>query len=285
MTLRCRAWQPNSIPRVQANALLGRVVAGTLAILERAGMPVAARPMVVGAAGGTPPMVRLALPSYGADQAILDALAWWVAQVNGVLAGRPAGDASTALAALVRKISRNAPRGTNSTPFLKAAHEARIPVRHLWGNVFQFGWGARARRLDSSLTDETPSLSTQLAGNKRAAARVMRNAGIPVPRHELVDSADEAVRVAGELGYPVVVKPADLEGGRGVAAGLRSEEAVRKAFKAARVMSRQVLVEKHVEGEDYRVHVHKGEAFWVSHRVPGSVTGNGKDTVAQLLAR
>jgi len=42
-------------------------------------------------------------------------------------------------------------------------------------------------------------------------------------------------------------------------------------------------VEKHVEGNDYRVHVYKGEAFWVSHRVPGSVTGDGKNTVAQLL--
>jgi cyanophycin synthetase len=44
-----------------------------------------------------------------------------------------------------------------------------------------------------------------------------------------------------------------------------------------------VLVEKHVEGDDYRVHVYKDEAFWVSHRVPGSVTGDGAHTVAQLL--
>ena len=272
-------------PSVQAHGLLSRLVAATRALLESAGMPVAARPLVVGRVAGASPSVRLALPSYNADQVTLDALAWVVALMNEALRGQPVDDTLSTLPDLVAKISRQAPKGMNTTPFLHAAHEAGIPVRQVCGNVFQFGWGSRSRRLDSSLTDETSSISTQLARNKRAAARVLRDAGIPVPPHKPANSADHAVRIAGELGYPVVVKPGDLDGGRGVAAGLRSDEAVRTAFVAARALSREVLVEKHVEGNDYRIHVYKGEAFWGVHRVPGGVTGDGISTIEQLLAR
>ncbi len=270
-------------PSVQAHGLLRRLVAGTLAILEHGGMPVVAQPMLVGRTAGDDATVHLALPSYGADQATLDALAWVATLMNLALGGRPVDGSLAALPQLLKQISAQAPKGINTRPFLHAAHEAGIPVRHLWRNVFQFGWGSRSRVLDSSLTDETSAIASQLAKSKRAAARVMREAGIPVPRHEVARSPDHAVTIAAELGYPVVVKPGDQDGGRGVAAGLKSDAAVRKAFAVARALSREVLVEKHVEGNDYRVHVYKGEAFWVSYRVPGSVTGDGSSTVAQLL--
>ena len=112
---------------------------------------------------------------------------------------------------------------------------------------------------------------------------MLRLVGLPVPPHYFARSEDEAVQCAERLGYPVVVKPADLDGGKGVKANLRNPPSVRKAFALAASLSRQVLVEKHVAGRDYRIQVVNGVVHGVLERVPGGVTGNGIDNVQLLL--
>ena len=47
---------------------------------------------------------------------------------------------------------------------------------------------------------------------------------IPVPRRELVSDIHEALRVAAEIGYPVILKAQVLVGGRGLAGGIRTVE-------------------------------------------------------------
>src|SRR5690606_32496452 len=101
-------------------------------------------------------------------------------------------------------------------------------------------------------------IGTRVARNKAMATHTLRQAGLPVPQHRFVRDADEAVRYATQLGWPVVVKPADLDGGRGVAAGLTSAEAVRKAYAQARKLSSSILLEQHIAGKDYRLIVLHG---------------------------
>jgi cyanophycin synthetase len=173
--------------------------------------------------------------------------------------------------------------GSNTQRFLQAAHELRIPWTNLTGNVYQVGQGARSRWIDSSFTDHTPVISSNLARNKLAAADLLRQAGLPAPPHELARDAAHAVRIAERLGWPVVVKPADKDGGVGVAAGLRDPGGVERAYQAARKLSKAVLVEKHVEGRDYRLVVLDGALVWALERVPGGVTGDGSRSVRELV--
>ena len=49
--------------------------------------------------------------------------------------------------------------------------------------------------------------------------------GIPVPRERVAATADEAAKVAGELGLPVVIKAQVLVGGRGKAGGVKRVDA------------------------------------------------------------
>lgn len=220
----------------------------------------------------------------GAFRPAAGALHWVVGVVNLALARRAVNEAGAVLPQILAAMRPFAPQGMNTLRFLEAAHEAGIPWRHVQGNIYQFGWGARGRWLDSSFTDATTHLGSRLARNKFKAAHVLRRAGIPVPDHVMVGDADAAVKAAESFGYPVVVKPPDLDQGRGVAAGLRNAEMVRRAFAAAREHSPEILVERHFEGNDYRLQVFRGEVIWVSHRVPGGVIGDGGSTVAALLA-
>jgi len=55
-----------------------------------------------------------------------------------------------------------------------------------------------------------------LAEDRGAFAEVLAAAGLPAPRYGTATSVDEAVAVADEIGYPVLVRPSYVLGGRGM---------------------------------------------------------------------
>ena len=85
------------------------------------------------------------------------------------------------------------------------------------------------------------------------------------------------------MGYPVVVKPADRDRGEGVTIDIASDASVREAFEKARRLSRRVLVEKQVPGICHRIFVAGDRVLYVVKRLPKSVIGDGKLTVAELV--
>ena len=232
------------------------------------------------------PRARLILP---AGLLSLPALLPCVQALLGVLSAQaseqpldaPVGQLSMAFLAL----KKTRTPGSNSQRFVRAAMALGMPVQDLPGGLVQYGHGQRARWLDSSFTDETSLFSTRLARDKTQTASLLRMSGLPVPPHQRAGNLDDALRIAGRLGYPVVVKPANMDGGVGVAAGLLNAAQVTAAFHASRQHSSDTLVEKHVDGRDYRLVVFQDELVLAIERVPAGVTGDGVHTVAQLLAQ
>lgn len=55
-----------------------------------------------------------------------------------------------------------------------------------------------------------------LAEDRGAFGRVLAEAGLPAPKHGTAYSAAEAVEIAREIGYPVLVRPSYVLGGRGM---------------------------------------------------------------------
>lgn len=160
-----------------------------------------------------------------------------------------------------------------------------IPVDLRPGHV-QYGWGHRLQRLHSTLTGRTGYVAAMIAENKWQSARLLGAAGLPVPEGAVVADYDRALRAADALGWPVVVKPLNQEQGRGVVAGIRGEDGLRRAFDAAdRFSPGEVVVEKHVDGDDHRLQVVNGRCVTALHKTPGGITGDGVSTVGQLLER
>lgn len=121
----------------------------------------------------------------------------------------------------------------------------------------------------------TPSMIRRM-GDKGVAKKMMREAGIPViPGSEgVVDKIDEAISVAAEFGYPVLVKAVAGGGGKGMRL-CHDEAGLRKGFQMARTEAElafsngDVYIEKvidkphHVEiqlmGDSFGNIVHFGE--------------------------
>ncbi|MGZ6878238.1 MAG: carbamoyl-phosphate synthase large subunit, partial [Nocardioidaceae bacterium] len=55
-----------------------------------------------------------------------------------------------------------------------------------------------------------------LAEERGAFGRVLARAGLPAPKHGMASSFPEAQRIAEEIGYPVLVRPSYVLGGRGM---------------------------------------------------------------------
>lgn len=229
---------------------------------------------------------RLVLPTVSAPLGI-EAFTW----LMGVLRRVDAQEAGLAAAiageieATLDRLEPRAPSGLNSRSLIRAAHARDIPVIPLPGGVLQFGYGAGARLFRSTMTDATSAIGAHLSRDKRLANRILAMAGLPVAEQRPVATAEEAGRVAAELGYPVVLKPADLDQGIGVFAGIESAEDLRHAFESAARESGAIVLERFVPGTDYRVNMLDGEVETVVVRIPASVTGDGTASIRQLVDR
>jgi len=174
--------------------------------------------------------------------------------------------------------------GPSTASLVRAAEERGIPwLRLNEQSLVQLGHGKYQQRIQATVTGRTPHISVELASDKEETNKILGSLGLPVPRQELVQSADAAWRAARRLGGPVVLKPYNGNHGRGITINVSQEADVRAGFEAAREHSRSVIVETYLAGGDHRLLVVNGELVAATRRTPGHVVGDGVSTVAQLV--
>lgn len=120
--------------------------------------------------------------------------------------------------------------------------------------------------------------------NKLSTKRLLNAADIATPPGKVFAFGEraQALRFAQELGYPVVIKPIAGSGGKGVYSNITSQCAFMDAW-AAQPSDQKILVEKHVEGEDYRAYILDGRVLAVARREPPAVRGDGRRTLLELV--
>jgi cyanophycin synthetase len=186
---------------------------------------------------------------------------------------------------LIRIAERQA-FGPSTQAILDEAASRDIPfIRLDRHSLVQLGQGVYQQRIRATMTSRTSGIAIDIASDKSLTNRLLDAAGLPVPKSEVVTTADAAVEAATAIGYPCVLKPLDGNHGRGVQLDLRSEVDVRNAFAPALAESRarEVVVETFIGGNDYRCLVIGGRVAAIAERVPAGVTGDGRHTVAELV--
>ena len=205
-----------------------------------------------------------------------------VEMVESLVAGRRpdvAGHIS-----MIQSLARQYEMGPSTKAIAKAAEDRGIPVTRL-GNtsMLQLGYGSKQRSVEATITSRTSCIGVDLACDKVLTKMLLHDAGIPVPEGGVARTEKEALEVAGQLGYPLVVKPRDGNQGKGVTINLKTEDDVLSAFRAARGFCEDVVIERYLQGRHYRVLVIGGKVAAVSERLPAFVMGDGRHTVAELV--
>ncbi len=184
----------------------------------------------------------------------------------------------------LRDLSDDLLLGPSTACIVNAAEERGIPsIRLSEGNLVQLGYGSKQRRIWTAETDSTSAIAETISRDKDLTKGLLASAGVPIPEGRTVTSPDDAWEAAQDIGFPVVVKPIDGNHGRGVFINLYTQPEIEAAYAVAIEEGSEVLVERHIVGDEHRVLVvgnkvvaaAKGESVWV--------TGDGKHTVRQLI--
>ena len=126
-------------------------------------------------------------------------------------------------------------------------------------SLVQFG-GQTAINLSQSLAAAgLPILGSSaeaidIASDRQKFERFLVDLGIPQPPGGTVQSVDQALRVAQRIGYPVVVRPSYVLGGRAMEIVRNATELIRYLTIATEVTpEREVLVDHYMEGRECEV--------------------------------
>ena len=121
------------------------------------------------------------------------------------------------------------------------------------GVIVQFGGQTPlniARELEAAgvpIIGTSPE-TIDLAEDRDRFARIMERLGIPMPEAGFATTVDEAIAVAGGIGYPVIVRPSYVLGGRGMEI-VHDEEMLKRYMLAAKGVppERPILIDRFLE--------------------------------------
>lgn len=181
----------------------------------------------------------------------------------------------------IREVERLGP----STGSIVAEAEARgIPwIRLNKYSLCQLGYGTNQKRIQATVASTTSNIAVDLAGDKEDTKFLLEQAEVPVPKGDIIRSEEGLEETISSIGYPIVIKPINGNHGRGITANINDWEEALEAFKIAKEVSRSVIVERYIVGEDFRLLVIDYKLVAAAKRTPAGVTGDGKQTLQELI--
>jgi len=131
------------------------------------------------------------------------------------------------------------------------------------------------------------SVALEMAGNKALIYRLLEEDGYQVPQSLLfsLNTLDDAYKFQQDIDGDVVVKPMASWAGQGVTVNIKNRETLRKAALYASRFDDNLLIERHVQGDSYRLLFLNGEFIDAVRRDPPQVTGDGKLNIKQLITK
>ncbi|MFP3871967.1 MAG: cyanophycin synthetase [Candidatus Aenigmatarchaeota archaeon] len=175
--------------------------------------------------------------------------------------------------------------GPSTSAILKAAKKMDIPYKRAGEeySLFSLGWGKNRKMIWGPETSETSLIGSEIGQEKDICKELLHDYGLPVPRGEVANSLKEALDIAEHIGYPVVIKPVSGHHGNGVFVNLKNPDELSEAYSLSEEFSSHILVERYLQGYDYRVLLVDHKVVAVAKRIPAHVVGDGSSTIRELV--
>ena len=184
----------------------------------------------------------------------------------------------------MRELREKERLGPSTGSIVEEAQSRNIPwIRLNQYSLVQLGYGANQKRIQATVTSETSSIGVELACDKEDTKFLLEQAEVEVPRGDIITRESSLESSCKYVGYPLVIKPIDGNHGRGITVDIQNYDDALVAYHAAKEISRRVIVEKFIKGEDHRLLVINNKLVAAAKRTPAHVVGDGESTVEQLV--
>ena len=155
------------------------------------------------------------------------------------------------------------------------------------GGLCEVHLGEHATRTWEQLVMLDDPVTLRIAGDKAVSHELLSRQGLPVPAYHPFSwtRLDGAAAFLREQGDACVVKPRyGTGGGAGVTTGVRTVTDLALAAAYAAMYGSDLLIERQVPGECYRLLYLDGVLLDAVRRHRPAVLGDGRSTIAQLIA-
>lgn len=184
----------------------------------------------------------------------------------------------------LREIREKERLGPSTGSIIEEAVSRGMPwIRLNKYSLCQIGYGKNQRRIQATVASTTSSIAVEVACDKEDTKDLLEQANIPVPKGEIIRTERGLEDAVDYIGYPIVIKPINGNHGRGITINIQNWDEALEAYEAAKEVSRSLIVEKYIEGDDYRLLVIDYKLVAAAKRTPAHVIGDGKSTIQELI--
>ena len=174
--------------------------------------------------------------------------------------------------------------GPSTNAICMAAKDYDMPIIKLGDSGFyQIGYGKQGKIIEATISEKTSCVAVDISCDKLLTKQLLDNQNIPVALGGKVFNIIDLLKTAENIGYPVVLKPQYGSKGNGIYLNIKNENDLIKSYNNLKDKFKDILIEKHVEGNEYRVCIVNYKVVAVSLRIPPFVIGNGNDTLKELI--
>jgi len=184
----------------------------------------------------------------------------------------------------LRVIREDTRLGPSTGCIVEEAAKRNIPfIRLNKQSLVQLGYGVHQKRIRATIASTTSNIAVDIACDKEETKLLLEAAEIPVPRGTVIRTEEGLKDAIEKFKYPLVIKPIDGNHGKGNTTNINTWEQAVKAFEAAKVYGRNVIVEKFITGYDFRCLVINNKFICAALRTPASVVGDGVHNIQWLI--
>lgn len=174
--------------------------------------------------------------------------------------------------------------GLSTLDICNEATKRGIPIIRIGEeSMFQLGYGKYSKTIQATVGSDTKQIAVSIAQDKLLTKELLKLHCIPVACGMKVGNKADAILGAEDIGYPVVLKPQFGNQGKGVITNIKDELELSNAYERLIKDYKDIMIEQHISGGDFRVCSVYGDIVAVSERIPPYIIGDGKSSIEMLI--
>ena len=187
---------------------------------------------------------------------------------------------------ILEEILRKEAIGPSTKSVTDAAERCGLPVFQIEDSGFyQIGYGKQGRIIEATIGAKTSCVSADIASDKVLTKELLITQKIPVAKGARIYNIINLLKEGNRIGYPLVMKPRYGSKGDGVVLNICSDKELIKVYNTQKEKYNDLMIEKYIDGDDYRICVVDYNVIAVALRTPPFVIGDGRNNIKGLIRR